>query len=324
VSTSTSSSTPKTRTEYLERLRDLLPPKEAPRILADVEGLLLDRMEAAEKDQGLAPPDAERRAVQALGSPEALADQLVSSPLQLDRTTRRAFVLWFAVVLAGHLLLSIVLTAAGGAGAGIPGLLGPLDRSSIPALLSGLLAIVLMDAGAVLLCFVFLGRGRVPSGLPRLGLSPAWSRRDSALALVLLSLVAVLLLEPVRDAILAVRYAGRTHPLVSPDAAALVPWAYAVLGLHAVRHLMIFARRGEGAAAVATDAVASLATVALLVLVSTRDLARLPEGMGRETAAVLADLLARVFLVVLVGSAFLLSVRAVKRILRLRDLLAAA
>lgn len=314
---------PATRAEYLDRLRDLLPARESPRILVEVEGLLEDRMDAAVREEGLPRHEAERRALTALGPPETLADRLLAAPLQVDRTTRRAFVLWFGVLGAGHLLVSAILAAAGGEGAAIPGLLAPLDGSSLPGLLSQVLATLFMDLGILFAVFALLGRGRAPSGLPRLRLTPTWSARDSVQGAVLVLLTAVLLLPPVRDALLAVRSGGVRHPLLAPEVTAVLPWAYGVLGLVLARQVLCLVRSGEGTVALAIDFVASLAGVVFLGAVVTRgDLVRLPGSLGPEASGVLEDLITRLLLLILVVWALALAVRCVKRAARLRDLLA--
>ncbi|MHC5011795.1 MAG: hypothetical protein ACYTG6_12765, partial [Planctomycetota bacterium] len=114
------------RTDYMDRLRDLLPYRDGARILEEVEGLLHDRIEVERHEHGVTMDEAERRALDALGTPESLAYQLVASPVEVDLATRRGFVRLLAVTFAAHLVLSIVLTVAGGAGPTIPGLLAPL------------------------------------------------------------------------------------------------------------------------------------------------------------------------------------------------------
>ncbi len=58
----------------------------------------------------------------------------------------------------GALLLggAIVLTAAGGGGPAVPGLLAPLPRSPLGAVLSSVISIALVDTGALFLIFAAL------------------------------------------------------------------------------------------------------------------------------------------------------------------------
>lgn len=307
---------------YLERLRDLLPPRDAARVLADVESLILDRAEAAEAE-GVSPAEAERRALAHLGAPERLADTLVDAPLTLGLSTRRAFTRWLLVVAACHLLLSILLTVGHAEGPAIAGLLAPLPTAPWTSTLTAALGVVLLDTGLVFLAFVLLGSRGARAGLPPLRLAPSWTRPEALRGLLLLALLA-LLAHPLRDTVFAVRHGGQPHPFLAPDLVALLPWLDVALGLCALRYLLVLAGR-PGAPALAVDALAGVATIVLLVLASTRsEVVRLPSHvLGPETAHVLSDLITRAFLVVFVGAALLLSVRVVKRVVRLRLLLAA-
>jgi hypothetical protein len=307
------------RQEYLERLRDLLPGREADRIVQEVDALLLDHADAARREDGVDATEAERRAVRALGEPEALADQLVAAPLRIDLATRRAFGRTVGLVFAGHLLLSIVLTAAGAEGAAIPGLLAPLPRTPFAALAAGVISLFLMDLGAVLAAFLAFGRRRHlhPPSAPRLQASAR--RGDSVVALILLGIVAALFHAPLRDTVFAIRRGGEVSPLFSPDLVGLLPLLDAVLGLHAVRHVLLLAKRRETGWAVVLDVVANLGLIVLLVWAAARkDLVRFPADIDRTTASVLTDLATRALLLVFVIAALFLAVRLVRRLWLLR------
>jgi hypothetical protein len=321
--------TPEARA-YLERLRDLLPAREAPRVVREVEALVLDRAEA-EMAGGVALDESERRALLHLGSPEALADSLVEAPLQIGVATRKAFGRWFAVLVAVHLLLALLLTIAKSEAAAIPGLLAPLPRHPWWATVSAVVGIVLTDLGLLLALFALLGGLRGRSRLPALALAAApWTKGVAVRGLVLIALLAVLA-HPLRDTVFAVRRGGQLVPFLAPDLLALWPWVDAVLGLCALRCLLVLLGPGAGSesqqkAALVVDVLASLAGITLLILASTRsEVVRLPEDvLGAEPAHVLGDLITRAFLVVFVGAALLLTIRVVKRILRLRQLVASA
>lgn len=312
--------TPEARA-YLERLRDLLPAREAGRVLSDVEGLILDRAEAAQ-GEGLLPADAERRALLHLGAPERLADTLVDAPWTVPLSTRRSFVRWLLVLTVGHLLLSVLLTLARAEGPAIPGLLGPLPVAPWTATLTGALGVLLTDVGLLLVLFLTLGARGGGAGLPALRVAPAWTRADALRGLALVGLLA-LLAHPLRDTVFAVRHAGVLHPFLAPDLLALLPWADLALGLVGLRYLLVLAGR-DGTPALAADALAAAAGIVLLLLASTRsEVVRLPSVvLGPDTAHVLSDLTTRAFLVVFVGAALLLGVRLVKRLLGLRRALA--
>ena len=311
-----------TRTDYMEQLRDLLPSREARRIIEDVDGLLLDRMEVEQKENGASPEEAERIAIEALGTPEELATQLTSAPLQIDFTTRRLFVRLLAITFAVHLLLAIVLTVAGGEGPSMPGLLGPLSTETLGGIFTGVLSIALIDTGALFLIFALVGRGKVPAGLPSLRLRTATSRRDAALGLVLLALIA-LILHPFRDEVFAIRSGDKLVGFLSPDLIEVLPVFDVALALFAIRQIVILVGWGEHPVGVLADALASLVLAVGLVLAATRpDLILFPEGvLAPETAKALEDLVTRVFLLVFIGAALFLVVRFVKRLLRLRQLL---
>ena len=312
-----------TRSDYIERLRDLLPYRDGAPILAEVDGLLRDRMEA-ETAQGASAREAEARAVRALGPAEELAEALVAPAVRVDLATRRTFSRMLAVIFAVHLLLAIVLTVAGSAHAGIPGLLGPLPTGSLAALFSSVLSVFLIDLGALFLVFALLGRGKAPRMLPAMRLQAQVTRRDSALGLVLLGLLA-LIFHPFRDAVFAVHTADGMRPLLAPDVVALLPVLDAVLGLFALRLLVTLVAGGEHVAAVAIDALASLGLAVLLVLVATRtELIALPkDALGRQAAELFTHLTTRVLMLVCLAAALFLTVRFVKRGIRLRQLLAA-
>lgn len=316
------STTVKTRSDYIERLRDLLPYRDSARILREVDGLLRDRMDA-EAEGGATAAEAEQRAVSALGPAETLAEELLAPAIRVDLATRRTFTRMLAVTFAVHLLLSIVLTVAGTSGAAIPGLLGPLPTQPLAAVFSGALSIFLIDSGALFLLFALLGRGKAPAMLPALQLRAQTSRADSVFGLVLLVLLA-LVFHPFRDAIFALRTPDGLVPILSPAVVALLPLLDIVLGLFAVRLIINLARGRETVAAVAVDALASLALAVLLVLVATRgELVVFPaDVLGQGPARVFGDLLTRVLMLVCLAAALFLTVRVVKRGIRVRQLLA--
>jgi len=313
---------PPTRTDFIEQLRDLLPSKEARRIIEDVDGLLQDRMEVEQQERGASPEEAERIAVEALGSAEELATQLIRAPLKVDFTTRRLFVRLLAITFAVHLLLAIVLTAAGGDGPALPGLLGPLSTQSLGGVFTGVLSIALIDTGALFLVFALIGRGKAPAGLPALRLRTATSRRDAALGLVLLALI-WLILHPFRNEVFALRSGDKLVGFLADDLVAVLPVFDVALVLFAIRQIVILVGWGEHPLGVLADALASLALAVGLVLAATRpETIRFPKGvLAPATAQTLEDLVTRVFLLVFIGAALFLVVRFVKRLLRLRQLI---
>ncbi len=313
------------KSEYLERLRDLLPYRDGSRIVEEVDGLIEDRIEAEREGGATSEDDAERRALDALGPAEHLAAELVTPPITVDLATRRTFTRLLAITFAVHLLLSIVLTVAGTGGAAIPGLLGPLPREPFAALVTSALSIFLVDTGGLFLVFALLGRGKAPRHLPVPRLRVATSRRDAVTALVLLGLV-VLILHPFRDHVFAVRDGERMVPILAPDLVSLMPFVDVALGLLAARQLAILLAGAERVTGVLADALASIALAAVLLLAATRgELVRFPEvSLGHRGALLLSDLTTRVLLLVFVGAALFLTVRFVKRCLRLRQILASA
>jgi hypothetical protein len=311
---------PLERQQYLDRLRDLLPARESRRVVEEIDAMILDRVESAEQD-GTSPTEAERRAIAALGSPEALADRIVGTPVTIDLATRRSFVRWLFVVFAGHLLLSVVLTAAGAEGSVVPRLLGPLPTESWMAFVGGVLSVFLIDVGALFAVFALRVGRRTMAALPFGSLRPSWEPRDSVLSLVVLGVAAAVFNPPVRDVVFAIRHQGASTPILSADLVALVPWVNVILGLAALRNVLTLARRRVGPLAVGVDAFATLGTVALLVVAVARpDYVRLPPTVDAETAAILADLATRGLLLVFVLAAFFLSIRLVRRVILLRHL----
>jgi hypothetical protein len=307
---------------YLERLRDLLPAAEAERVVAEVESLILDRVEAEGPD--VAPVAAERRALQHLGTPEALADTLGEAPLSVGVSSRRAFARWWCILGAGHLLLAIALTLGGSESAALPGLLGPLPRAPWWATLSSAVGVVLLDAGLLFLLFTLTGSWGRAGALSAPGLPRAWSRSDALRTLVLVALVAVLA-HPLRDSLFAVRRGTSLTPFLSASVVALLPWLDAVLGLVALRALLVLGGRGAQPFTHVVDFLAGLAGVVALVLAATRDeIVHLPaDVLGAETSGVLNHVITRGLLVVLLGAALLLSFSVVRRAVRVRQLLAA-
>lgn len=307
---------------WMERLGDLLPAREAPRVLREVEALLLDRAES-EAAEGHAPEDAERRALARLGSPEDLAETLASAPLTIGLAVRRSFTRWLLVLVAGHLLLAVMLTLAKSDAAALPGLLGPLPTAPWHATLSAVLGQVLLDVGLLGTLFVLLGglRGRAALPVPRLT-PERWSPAEAWRGLLLLLLLAVLA-HPLRDDVFAVRRGADRHPFLAPDVLALLPWLDAVLAASALRLVLALVGRGDGPAAAVADVLSGAAGLAFLVLASTRgEVVRLPaEVLGADTAHVLGDLVTRCLLVVFLGAALLLTLRLVQRVLRLRRVL---
>ena len=307
--------------EYLERLRDLLPTKRADEVVAEVGALIEDRLQEA-GDGAKSPADV-ARALESLGPPETLAANVAGGAISIDVGTRRAFTRTLAATFSAHLLLSAVLSVVGGSAPFVPGLVGPLPMSSLAATAAGVLGVFFVDVGVLVVVFALLGRRRTTTLLPRLRLRMPGTRRDAALSLVLLALVA-LLLHPFRDALLAVGVPESRQPILSPSAVALLPVADAMLALFGLRHLLLLVQGGERRAGVLADALGSLAGAVLAVLVMTReDLVRLPAPpLTEDQARTLGDLLFRVFLVVAFVAGVGLAIRFAKRVLRLRELFA--
>ncbi len=306
---------------YLERLRDLLPPREASRVVTEVESLILDRVEA--EGAGAPSEEAERRALAHLGSPDTLADTLAEAPLQVGWSARRAFTRWFSVLAAGHLLFSILLTVGKAEVAALPGLLGPLPTAPWWGTVSAALGIVLLDAGIVFVLFTLLGAWGQSGALPLPGRARGWTRVEALRTLVLVALLA-LIAHPLRDEIFAVHRGATSTPFLSPDLVALLPWLDIVLGLVLLRALLVLGGKADAPLTHGVDLLAGIGGVLVLVLAATRhEIVRLPPAvLGQEVAGVLGNVITRVVLLVFVAAALLLSVAVIKRVLRLRQVLA--
>ncbi len=308
---------PTTSREYLNKLGDLLPARESKRVLADVEALILDRVDAErEKAPDIDAAEAERRALSAWEEPEELAEQLVTAPIKIDLATRRSFLRSLAALFAAHLVLSILLTVAGAEGTAVPGLLGPLPTAPWTATVIACAGILFMDVGALVVVFLLMGKGR-RARLPQLDLANQWTRADAMKGIILIALLAVIF-NVFLDAIFAIRSGDELQSFLSADLKGLVPFLNVVLALFAIRYLLTFFGRGERPEASAVDALACLAACGLLVMAVTRpELVRIPEGsLGDFTAKTLTNLTERLFLLVFVTAALLLAVRFVKQALR--------
>jgi len=303
------------REDYLDRLGDLLPAKEAARVHEDVNALIDDRIEAAlASEPALTEAAAERQALAALGSPEKLADHLVASPLIIPLATRRGFVRLLAAVFAGHLLLSIALTVAGAQGPAIGHLLGPLPREAFADVAIAVLSIFLLDAGALLMIFVTIGKARPGKLLPVLPRHRAWTRRGAVEGLVLLTLLAIIF-NAFLDRIFAVKIGPHYEPFLAPDLKAIVPLVNVPFAFFALRHILTLMGRARRPASTMADALGSLSASVVLVLAATRGkLVMMPSGsrLGPEAAGVLDSLIERVFLLVFVVAAIWLVVRFVQ------------
>ena len=304
--------------DYLARLEDLLPPAEAARALPEIEGMILDRADAErEADPTIDDAEAQRRALTRWDDPETIVESLVRAPLTIDTATRRSFLRTWAAVFVGHLVLSVVLTLAGSKGEVVPGLLGPLPTDSFLATAAGVLALLLLDTGAVFLLFLFLGKGRARARLPHLDLQTRWSRRDALKGLVLVGLLGVIF-NGFLDTIFAIRTGDELVPILSPDVTALVPLVNIVLALFAVRFLLTLAGRGGQPEAAAADALGSLGAAVVLMLAATRsDIVRVPEKtLGPGVSDAFGSALERVLLLIFVVGALFLALRFVKQGLR--------
>jgi hypothetical protein len=174
--------------------------------------------------------------------------------------------------------------------------------------------------------FALFGRERAPAILPRLRLKMPGTRRDAAFSLVLLALVAVLLNVPsVRNGIFAVGGTEGRAPILTTEALGLVPIADVVLGLFALRHVLLLVGGGETLVGIFLDALAALGGAVLAVLVLTRDaLVAIPPtaSLSPEQAATFGGVVYHVVLVIAFFAGLLLAVRFVKRLLRAREILA--
>lgn len=311
--------------EYLERLRDMLPARDARGVLAEVTALIEDRLES--ECAGTPTPEGARTALRALGSPEALASSLVGGATTIDLATRRAFTRMLAVVFAGHLLLEIILTVIGRDSTLVPGLVSALPREGLFATLCGVVGVFFLDVGFLGVVFVFFGRRRSPEILHRLHLRMPVRRRDALASLVLLGLVALLInVSAVRDALFSVGGDAGRSPILAPDLLDLIPAADAVLMLFAVRFGLQLISGGERVGSLVADGLASLGGAGFCVLLMTRNqLVQLPATAGlSESATILfSGLISRVVLIVSFVASLLLVTRFVKRGLRLKQLLTA-
>jgi hypothetical protein len=303
--------------QYLDRLCELLPAAEVVRARREVESLVLDRADALRAaDPALSEDDARRRALEALGPEATLAERLVAKPFTIPLATRRLFGRVLAVLFAGHLVLAIVLAAAGSGPGAVPALLGPLPTGSVLATGLGILAIFLVDLGALALLFWLVGRGGLPARLLAAGASPPWSRRDAWLGLVLVGLVAVIL-NRFLDSVFAVREGSELVPILSADVKAVLPWGNVALALFGLRCVLVLLRAREGVARL-VDAAACFATAAVLVLAVTRSqVVEMPtKQLGKPAAGVLADLVERVLLFVGLAAALYAVARGVRQAAR--------
>jgi hypothetical protein len=307
--------------EYLERLRDVLPARSAASVLTEVSALIEDRVEL---EGGTDAGGAVDRALAALGPPERLAAALTGETASGELARRVAYGRLVPLVFAAHLVLALVLTVVGAGTAFVPGIVGALPTDSPVATGFGVLGIFFIDVGLVAVVLALLGRDRVPSLLHRLRLEMPGTRRDAALSLVLLALVALLVnLPSFRDALFALGTGADRAPILAPEVLALVPFLDVALGLFALRSVLLLRAGGERVASLAVDAAASLAAAGVAVLVMTRaELVRIPSGAGltEAQARTFADLLLRVGFVVCLVGAVLLVARAVRRLLRIREL----
>jgi hypothetical protein len=311
------------RIEYLDRLSDLLPPREVARVRSDVEALIEEHAYGLlEAHPDLAPHEAERRALKALGPPEQLAEALASDPLTIPLATRQLFLRVLTGVFAGHLLLSIVLTAVGSESAAIPGLLGPLPKTPAAAVFLSVVTLFLLDTGLVLVLFVALGTGRSHRALRGFSARDHWTRKGAVEGLVLLVLLA-LILNAFLDTIFSVKHGAGREPFLSADLKRLVPLVNVMLCLFAVRHVLTLTGRARGALAACVESAACLLGTAALILATTRSkLVHIPAGnLGQIAADVLDDLIERALLLVFVVGALMLIVRFVRHALRAWHLL---
>lgn len=310
--------------EYLDRLRDVLPSREAPAVVAEVSALIDDRLEAG--GDAAPTPEAARRALEALGSPEALASSLVGGGTTIDLATRRAFSRMLAVVFAAHLLLAIVLTVIGRDATLIPGLVSALPREGWLGVLMGVASIFLVDVGLLVVLFALFGRRRSPEILHRLQLRMPVRRRDAVASVVLLALIALIVNVPsFRDAIFSIGGEEGRVPILAPEVVSLVPAVDAVLFLFALRLVLQLVAGGERLESVAVDGLAALSGAAFCVLLMTRaQLVVLPTsaGLSESQARLFSDLILRVVMVVGFVASLLLVTRFAKRCLRVRQLLA--
>lgn len=309
------------REDYLQRLEDLLPTAEVTRIREDVDALIHDHVAGVQAaDPEMAAAEAERRAVAALGSPERLAEELgVAISMSIPPSVRRAFVRALAVFFAGHIFLSIILTAAGAESPAMAGLLMPLPKGPFVAVLMSVVTIFLIDAGTMLVLFCAMGARRSGSSFPHLAARDLWTRKAARQGLLLLALLAVVfnfLLDP----IFSVQQGSEWTPFLSTSLKQLVPYVNVVLVLLAFRHVLTLTGRGGSPAGIAADALAALSGCVLLTLAALSDeMVQMPvESLGKNGARVLDSLVERVFLLVFIVAALMLLARFVRQVLRLQ------
>ena len=289
---------------YLTELADLLPAREARRVRDDVSAMILDRADALrDADPNMDAETAELRALDALGTPAQLAEQLAEHPVRVPWATVRAFQRTLWIVVPCHLLLAILMTVAGADGRAAGGMMGPIPAAPWPATLMAILKIALVDVGALTVLYWFLRRRSSDWRGARTPLRIT-SKQETISSLVLIALLAVIV-NGLVPRIFAVDVGGATQTFLSGPVLALLPYCNLILAAFAGRDLFRLFRHGGARAPVLLDAAASLGGGALMLVAASRpSLVEMPElPLGAATSGALGELLTRVFLLLLLVGA---------------------
>lgn len=306
---------------YLDQLADLLPRKEARRVLPEVESMLLDRVERErERDPALSQAEAERLAVEAWEPPVQMAEDLASTPLTISLATRRTFGRVLFALFSIHLLLSILLTAAGSEGDAVPAILGPLPTDPWFSTVLSVLSLFFLDAGLLLVIFLLLGKGPARR-LPAFALSSQADQREARLGLVLMALL-LLIVNLFFAQIFSLRRGGEWLTFLSSDLLDIKVWLSIPLIAMALGYALILWRKRDGVVAASLAAFGALGAAGWCILAATRsELVRLPEkALPEQSADVLGGLLERVFLIALILMAIMMILRFVKQVIRAMQL----
>jgi hypothetical protein len=297
-------------------------------ILREIESHVWDRAEALAAARGAEPGEEDlRRAMEELGDPSELAVSYSGERHLVSPKEYAAY--WYLVLLvfAVHFTVLFLAVVTRTRFSFFPfNVLPPraMETGTEALLLVSLgLQALFFDAGLVLMVFFILRKTIRRVELPNLTFRVETSRRASLFrATFALALALLLGIENVRDLYIRVKVDSELHTLFLPAFSEALPLILVFLALAFVKDV-IYAFVGERTWTVALDCLAWIAGVALCIFLYSRTpLVGLPPDFPIEEWRItlfnsaMATLAGSFFIVL----AAIFAARAVKRILRLRQL----
>jgi hypothetical protein len=285
-------------------------------VILELRSSILDQAE--DLGEGEASEDSIAEALRRMGEPVEVAMAYTGRKYLIGPRMYRPFVIYTGLLFAVHLAMLLVATVTKSTMHLFPVTIGQIDARSLLGFLIYAVQALLMDIGIMVVIFAAAGRARRTVRMPKLtfrvqsGVRPALSRA----CLILLALV---LLNPLRDSFFIVMTKEKTYPLFTMHFVNLLPWLNVFLALIFLLEIA-YAFLGERRVLVGLDGALAAAGVALMVwFLASPAFIAVPSLVNEAAGAIttLNQLMNKVVQLILIAFTGVFAMESFKRFVRL-------